>query len=261
MPRRPFLRAWMLALPVVLVAATVPSAAAVPVLFGPQSYERTSGPPDQYSDSFDVPLAVGAIVWIQNGDGDGGDRTSSATVSVNGVQIAGPFDFNRQVDLLAKGVILPKGTTSLTVQMDGDPGSSITVTVMVAGTRPDIAVGRLVLPYADGSGTTLSLHNAARRARRARVVFFDDAGNLVASSDRFDIPAHGSVSKAVSDFITSGSFTSGSIEVRWAGLGAERVFGQATVKDALTGVESIVELQHAGYKRIDPFDPALKFGR
>ena len=260
MPRRTSLRPWILALPLVLAAANLPSAAA-PLLFGPQTYERTGGTPDQYADSFDSPIAVGAIVWIQNGDGDGGDRTTSATVRVNGVQIAGPSDFNRPLDLVTKGVVLPKGTSSLNVEMDGESGSSITITVMVAGNRPDIAVGRLVLPYADGSGTTLALHNAARRARHARVVFFDDAGTLVASSDRIDIPAHGSVSKAVSDFITSGSFTSGSIEVRWAGVGAERVFGQATVKDALTGVESIVELQHAGYKRIDPFDPTLKFGR
>src|SRR5262245_37837067 len=71
------------------------------LLFGAETYERTAGPPNEYTGNFDVPVGLNAMVWIQNGDGDG-NRTSSARVAINGNQVAGPSDFNKQVDLVAK---------------------------------------------------------------------------------------------------------------------------------------------------------------
>ena len=147
----------LVALGIALVAA--PARAAVgPLLFGPENYERTAGPPDQYEDPFDVPVALNAVVWIQNGDGDG-NRTSSAVVAINGNTVAGPSDFNKHVDLVAKLVALPKGPANLQVEMRGEPGSVLTITIMVQGNRPDIALGRLVVPHASGTGLTLALKN------------------------------------------------------------------------------------------------------
>lgn len=249
-------------LPLVVLATAFAArstwAAPGPVLFGPATYERTSGPPDQFTDTFDVPVALNAMVWIQNGDGDG-NRTSSAEVDINGAPVTVPSDFTKNLDLIAKAVALPKGTANLAVTMSGEEGSSITIVIMVQGNRPDIAVGRLLLPYASANGLTISLKNGARHARRVHILFYDDAGTVVGASDRIDLPGHGSLSKSVADLLAQGAFTAGSIEVIWAGPGVGRVFGQATVKDDLTGVQSVVEMQHAGYKRIDPLDPALKF--
>jgi hypothetical protein len=238
-----------------------PARAAVgPLLFGPQSYTRTdAASPDSFSDTFDVPVGLTAVVWIQNGDGDG-NRTTSASVAVNGTTIAGPADFNRPIDLIAKAVTLPKGAATLDVQLTGEPGSVISIVVMVQGNRPDVTVGRLLVPYASGSGLTLALKNGARHRREVKVVFYDDGGNVVATSNRFVLPPHGSVSKSPADLIAEGTFTAGSVEIFWVGFGPGRVFGQATVHDDLTGVDSITEMQHAGYKRIDPLDLSLKVG-
>ena len=244
---------------IALVAA--PARAAVgPLLFGPETYERTAGPPNQYDDAFDVPVGLNAVVWIQNGDGDG-NRTSSAVVAINGNTVAGPSDFNKHVDLVAKVVALPKGPATLHVEMRSDPGAVLTITIMVQGNRPDIALGRLVVPHASGTGLTLALKNGSRHVRRVKILFYDDAGNVVASSNRFEIPPHGSVSKSAAEFIAEGGFVSGSIEVAWAGFGVGRVFGQATIHDDLTGVDAITEMQQAGYKRIDPTDLSLKFAK
>lgn len=245
---------------VALLAAAPVFAATGPVLFGPRCYERTDGPPNQYSDSFDVPLPVSAVLWIQNGDGDG-NRTSSAQIAVNGTTVAGPSDFTKPLDLVVKVVPLPRGTATLDVLMNGEPGSVITVTVMVQGNHPDIALGRLLVPYASGTGLTLALKNGSRHRREVKVLFYDDGGHVVASSARFELPAHGSLSKTAADWIAEGGFTSGSIEVVWVGPGLGRVFGQATVHDELTAVDSIIEAQHAGYKRLDPLDLTLRYTR
>ncbi|HEX4823079.1 MAG TPA: hypothetical protein VFV19_02080 [Candidatus Polarisedimenticolaceae bacterium] len=244
---------------VLVCAVGAAHAAQVPLLFGPESYERTDAPSDDYTAQFDVPVALNAMVWIQNGDGDG-NRTSSASITINGVQVAGPADFTKAVDLIAKSIALPKGSAALDVQMTGEAGSVITVVVMVQGNRPDLTVGRLIVPYASATGLTLALKNGTRHPRHVKVLFYDVAGNVVASSDRFVIPPHGSQSEAVASYISNGSFTAGSVEVIWVGYGPGRVFGQATVHDDLTGVDSITPMHDAGYRRIDPLDPTLKVG-
>jgi hypothetical protein len=253
---------WIASLAVLAaVLVTAPAFAGPgPVLFGPKTFERTAGPPNHTSDTFDVPVGLIAVVWIQNGDGDG-NRATSAQVAVNGTTVAGPSDFNKQIDLIAKTIAVPKGTATLDVSLAGEPGSVITITVMVQGHRPDISVGRLIVPYASGTGLTLALKNGSRHPREVKVMFYDDGGNVVASSERFELPSHGSLSQAAAGFISEGGFTSGSIEIVWAGFGVGRVFGQATVHDDLTGVDSITEMQQAGFKRIDPTDPNLKIAR
>jgi hypothetical protein len=115
-----------------------------------------------------------------------------------------------------------------------------------------------VVPYASATGLTLALKNGARHPREVKVLFYDDGGSVVAHSARFEIPPHGSQSKAVADYIAEGAFTAGSVEIVWVGFGPGRVFGQATVHDDLTGVDSITPMHDAGYRRIDPLDMSLK---
>src|SRR5215831_15826053 len=72
--------------------------ASVPV-FGPKKYVRTTGAPNQYEDRFDIPNSIRSpfTLHIVNGDATGGERISSATIRLNGVAVATPKDFSKQV--------------------------------------------------------------------------------------------------------------------------------------------------------------------
>ena len=66
------------------------------LIFGPKQYLRTTGPPNQYTDTFTVPASIGAPFKLHtvNGGAAGGHQVSSATIIVNGVPLVGPDDFN-----------------------------------------------------------------------------------------------------------------------------------------------------------------------
>jgi len=237
------------ALPAAILAVT--AAVAADPLYGPKSFE-TAGPAVPHHDTFDVPAATTALVWIQNGDGEGGDRATGGQVVIAGQQVATSADFARPADLFAKALVLPKGQASVDVIVEGGQDAMITIVVMPGNQRPDASVGRVVLPHATSTGLTIALKNGARHKRQVKVVFYDDDGNVVAWSHRFEIPGHGSLAAPFGSLINEGSFSSGSVEVLWSGRGAGRLFGQATTHDDLTGVDTIVEMQQAGYRRIDP---------
>ena len=104
------------------------------VIFGPKQYLRDAGSPDTFQDSFSVPSSVAApfLVRIANGAANGANRISSAWISVNGVQIAGPNDFSQKVALVERTVNLTLNNT-LNVRLASSPGAYITITVL--GTR------------------------------------------------------------------------------------------------------------------------------
>jgi hypothetical protein len=237
-------------LPALLLSA--PAALADPI-YGPVSFE-TEGPAVPHHDTFNVAAATSALVWIQNGDGEGGARATGGQVMIAGQLVATSADLARPADLFAKSVSLPKGTVPVDVIVEGGQDVMITLVVMPIGQRPEFSVGRLIVPHADAAGLTIALKNGAKHARQAKVVFYDDDGNVVAWSHRFAIAPHGSLSAPFGDLIDEGSFSSGSIEVLWSGRGGARVFGQATVHDDLTGVDSVIEMQQGGYKRVDAVD-------
>jgi hypothetical protein len=117
------------------------------------------------------------------------------------------------------------------------------------GDRPDFVCGRLLPPYGTSSaGIVLDLKNGAHpHPRRVEVHFYDGAGGLAASSDRFALAPPASLSRPAADFIATGSWSAGSIEVFYCGRGGARVFGQAVTTE--NGVGSIVPLQQAGLHR------------
>jgi len=88
------------------------AAASAPV-FGPQTYTRTTGAPNEYND--DVHCShVDRFTYnlhIVNGDASGKNRVSSATIALNGVQIAGPSDFNQNVATIDRSVALQATNT------------------------------------------------------------------------------------------------------------------------------------------------------
>ena len=237
-----------------LMAAAALPAAAEPV-FGPTTYEIT----DQttYSESFASPSAGNFILWVQNGD-DGDSGVSSATVTLNGVNVVMASDFGDK-DLFGKKVALLAGDNSLSVSLSGDSGTFLTLMILPKGERPNVTIGRLLLPYASTTNLVLDLKNGSHAGQRSfRVAFYDGAGNPVASSNRIVLAPRGSLSQSVSSFIVNGSWTAGSLEIFYAGRGAGRMFGQAATTEDATGISSIVEIQHAGARYLSPFDQGKK---
>ena len=104
------------------------------VLFGPVQYDRTDGPPNEYSATFSVPGSVGApfLLRIVNGAANGQNRISSGRVTVNGVQYVGPADFGQNVALIERSVTLSPSNT-VQVRLTSAPGSYIAMSVL--GTR------------------------------------------------------------------------------------------------------------------------------
>jgi hypothetical protein len=112
-----------------LAVASVPSGA-VPTAstFGPKQYVRTAGPPTTFTETFPRCAGGNCQLVVVNGNPDGSNRISSATVSLNGKQILGPSDFNQNVSRIVKPVALTD-TDQLKVVLKSAPGSFLTISV------------------------------------------------------------------------------------------------------------------------------------
>jgi len=72
------------------------------------------------------------VLKVQNGSADGTQRVSSALVSLNGVKILAPADFNQNVQTLERSIApLPAGN-SLAVTVRSNPGGFLLVQVLGA---------------------------------------------------------------------------------------------------------------------------------
>jgi hypothetical protein len=111
-----------------------PATSQIRSVFGPESFIRTTGATDLYTRTFTVPSYVAGpyTLHIQNGEPDGQSRLedaiSSGTVSINGVEIVHPSDFNQKVAIIERTIDLETENT-LTVTLNSAPDSFITVTI------------------------------------------------------------------------------------------------------------------------------------
>lgn len=71
-------------------------------LFGPNKYTRTTGVPNTYTNSFQA-CNTGATykLVVENGEA-GKERVSSASISLNGIEIVSENEFNQNVDKIEK---------------------------------------------------------------------------------------------------------------------------------------------------------------
>ncbi len=78
-------------------------------VFGPKRYTRTTGAPNVFTDTVAVPAGVVSpyVLKVVNGEPDGSHRVSSATIAVNGAEVARPFDRHRSGFLAADSAELP----------------------------------------------------------------------------------------------------------------------------------------------------------
>src|SRR5262245_18343512 len=74
--------------------------------FGPNEYLRDAGPPDTFTETFQHSGTFSCQFVVVNGKSDGTQRISSSSISLNGKQIVGPEDFNQQIGVIVKPVVL-----------------------------------------------------------------------------------------------------------------------------------------------------------
>src|SRR5712692_9928735 len=143
--------AWVCALLVASASRSNAQVTADTPAFGPQTYVRTTGEPNQYTSTFTAPAWIVSPydLHIVNGDANGNHRISSATITLNGVQVAGPSDFNQNVATIDRSVTL-QSTNTLQVTLASKPGSYLTINVFGTNadrTPPQISI---VAPTANG---------------------------------------------------------------------------------------------------------------
>ena len=109
---------------------------AATVAFGPKQYIRVAGPPETFTETFQHSGTSPCQIVVVNGNADGTQRISSASISLNGQQIVGPRDFNQQIGGIVKAVVLAD-QNQLSTTLRSRPGSFLTVSVeCLAGTVP-----------------------------------------------------------------------------------------------------------------------------
>ncbi|HEX4965048.1 MAG TPA: Ig-like domain-containing protein [Thermoanaerobaculia bacterium] len=120
-------------------------------IFGPKEYVRTTGAPNTYTDTFTLPgwIVAPFTLHVQNGDDDGRERVSSATILINSKQVLGPSDFNPHVGSLDRQVTLTAQNT-LKVTLASSPGSFLVLTLSGASGDHQGPTVKIVAP-ADGS--------------------------------------------------------------------------------------------------------------
>jgi len=125
-------------------------------IFGPKTFERGKGKPVTDKVSFTSrETGSGFTLLVRNGDRDrdlekdrhkdrnrfrGWERddrhsVSSAVITLNGVEIIGPYDFNRRTETIERKVTL-KTKNILAVTLDGKPESFLTVAITGKGSGP-----------------------------------------------------------------------------------------------------------------------------
>jgi len=101
-------------------------------IFGPKQYTRSAGKPQSFTDTFlNCETAAQYNLVIINGNPDGSNRISSATIALNGTQLAGPSDFNQNVAQVTKPVTVA-GSNTLQTTLASEPGSFLTVSLQCA---------------------------------------------------------------------------------------------------------------------------------
>jgi len=97
-------------------------------VFGPEVYTRDTGKPQKIVKSFSVKSPVPPFTLVvNNGEGKRG-RVTSAVIEINGVQVLGPEEFNKQIDEITVPVKLEK-QNEIAVEIRGEPGTFLTVTI------------------------------------------------------------------------------------------------------------------------------------
>ena len=123
-----------------IVCTTLASAQGMTPVFGPKRYTRATGAPQTFTDTFSHCGTQQCQIVVVNGNADGTNRVSSASISLNGVQIVGPSAFNQRVVTITKPVVLADHNV-ITTTLASKPGSFLTIHVECAASPAVLSLG------------------------------------------------------------------------------------------------------------------------
>src|SRR5438552_2132180 len=132
----------ILAAAMVLSSSLSSASAEMTPAFGPKQYTRTQGPPQLFIERFQHCGTAACQLVIVNGNADGSQRMSSASISLNGVEIAGPSDFNQRVARIVKPVV-PADNDTLVIRLASRPGSFLIIHVECATSSVVLSAGEV----------------------------------------------------------------------------------------------------------------------
>lgn len=114
---------------VMSTTAIAPSAgAAATTVFGPTKYTRAAGSPRTFTETFPHCGSAQCQLVVINGNDDGTNRVTSASIFLNGVRILGPSAFKKRVGRIAEPVALADHN-ELRIRLASKPGSFVIVSV------------------------------------------------------------------------------------------------------------------------------------
>ncbi len=113
-----------------LVACSVASTASALEVIAEARIESATGAPVQEEVRFFSEGYEGLVLNVNNGASDGTLRVSSAVVSLNGVQVLGPADFNQKVAQLQRSIAPNDLENILSVNLRSNPGGYLFVQVL-----------------------------------------------------------------------------------------------------------------------------------
>jgi PKD repeat protein len=141
----------------ILALSVSPLLAGTFTAFGPESFNRGSGSPVTETRNFTILNPnTEYTLRINNGGLEDGEfeKVSSSVITLNGVQIVGPDEFNQNVAIVEKTVVL-SANNDLGVELRGKPGGGITVQIIgVDDDLPTIAASQDPPPNAAGWNNT-----------------------------------------------------------------------------------------------------------
>lgn len=100
------------------------------VLFGPETFTRTCGQPNEFTRTLSLPDAMDVCVIANN------DHNASAVVRIDGDKVLRQSDFNHNVTRVTHSSSLSVGDHALTIRLTSMPGSSITLEVRACDPTP-----------------------------------------------------------------------------------------------------------------------------
>lgn len=95
-----------------------------------QRFDSLSGEPVAAEMVFNGSGYADFVLKVQNGAADGTGRISSAVVSLNGVKILNPADFNQNVRTLERMITPLDATNTLAVTLRSNPGGFLVVQIL-----------------------------------------------------------------------------------------------------------------------------------
>src|SRR5438445_975907 len=121
-----------------LIAGPIPVHAGTFTAFGPKNYVRGTGAPVTVTDSFSVlnPSTQYTLKVFTGGlQNTQTELVSSSIITINGVQVLGPSNFNQNVSEIDVPVSLQVSNT-ISVQVRGQPGGTLAIQIVGVDNDP-----------------------------------------------------------------------------------------------------------------------------